>query len=80
MFIGVLPDICLCDGVGCPGTGVTDRHEPPCGCCELNPGLLEEQPVLLTSEPSLQPLLKYLLTQFLTYRSEAKISTGFLGS
>ena len=28
---------------------------PPCGCWELNPGPLEEQSVLLTSEPSLQP-------------------------
>jgi hypothetical protein len=31
--------------------------EPPCSCWELNSGSLEEQPVLLTSEPSLQPLL-----------------------
>ena len=30
-------------------------YEPPCGCWELNSGPLEEQPVLLTSEPSLQP-------------------------
>lgn len=29
--------------------------EPPCGCRELNPRPLEEQPVLLTTEPSLQP-------------------------
>ena len=29
--------------------------EPPCGCWELNSGPLEEQPVLLTAEPSLQP-------------------------
>ena len=27
---------------------------PPCSCWELNSGPLEEQPVLLTSEPSLQ--------------------------
>jgi len=26
-----------------------------CGCWELNPGPLEEQPVLITTEPSLQP-------------------------
>jgi hypothetical protein len=32
----------------------TDGDKPPCGCWELNSGLLEEQPVLLTSEPSLQ--------------------------
>lgn len=29
--------------------------EPPCGCRELNSGPLEEQSVLLTAEPSLQP-------------------------
>jgi hypothetical protein len=33
---------------------VTDSCEPPCGCWELNPGPLEEQPVVLTIEPSLQ--------------------------
>ena len=27
--------------------------EPPCGCWDLNSGLLEEQPVLLTAEPPL---------------------------
>ena len=34
---------------------ITDGCEPPCGCWELNSGHLEEQSVLLTSEPSLQP-------------------------
>jgi hypothetical protein len=34
--------------------GVTDRSELPRGCRELNPGPLEEQQVLLTTEPSLQ--------------------------
>ena len=29
--------------------------EPPCGYWELNSGPLEEQPVRLTSEPSVQP-------------------------
>ena len=32
-----------------------DSCELPCGCCKLNLGPLEEQPVLLTAEPSLQP-------------------------
>jgi hypothetical protein len=41
--------------VGFPGTGFTVSCELPCGCCELNPDPLEEQPVLLTTEPSLQP-------------------------
>ena len=33
------------------GLGVTD-----CGCWELNLGSLQEQPVLLTADSSLQPL------------------------
>ena len=35
---------------------MTDGCEPPYGCWELNSGPLEEQSVLLTSEPFLQPL------------------------
>ncbi|KAM7329170.1 hypothetical protein ACRRTK_010783 [Alexandromys fortis] len=38
---------------------IIDGCEPPCGCWELNSGPLEEQPVLLTSEPSLQPTRKH---------------------
>jgi hypothetical protein len=34
---------------------ITDGCEPPYGCWELNSGPLEEQSVLLTAEPSLQP-------------------------
>jgi hypothetical protein len=34
---------------------ITNGCELPCGCWELNSGPLEEQPVLLTTEPSLQP-------------------------
>ena len=34
---------------------ITDGSEPPCGYWKLNSGPLEEQAVLLTSEPSLQP-------------------------
>jgi hypothetical protein len=37
-------------------TRVTNGCELPCGCWELNPGLQEEEPVLLTTEPSLQAL------------------------
>jgi hypothetical protein len=37
------------------GAGVTDVGEHSSGSWELNLGSLEEQPVLLTSEPSLQP-------------------------
>ena len=46
---------CMCEGVGSPGTGVTGSCEPPCGRWELNLDPLEEQSVLLTAEPSLQP-------------------------
>jgi hypothetical protein len=34
---------------------IIDSCETPCGCWELNSGPLEEQSVLLTAEPSLQP-------------------------
>ena len=32
-----------------PGTQVKDSCEPLCGCWEVNPGPLEEHPVLLTT-------------------------------
>jgi hypothetical protein len=38
-----------------PEEGTRSHCEPPCGCWELNSGPLEEQSVLLTNEPSLQP-------------------------
>ena len=40
---------------------VTDDCEPPRGCWELNPGSLEEQSELLTTEPSLQLLILFLI-------------------
>jgi hypothetical protein len=44
-------------GVRSPGTGVTDGCEPPlCGCWELKPGPLQEQPVLLSHLSSLSLL------------------------
>jgi hypothetical protein len=36
--------------------GIQMVVRPPCGCWELNSGPFEEQPVLLTTEPSPQPL------------------------
>jgi hypothetical protein len=45
------------EGIWSFGTGVTDGCEPPCECWELNLSLLDEQPVLLTTEPSLQLLV-----------------------
>ena len=47
---------------------IIDVFEPPCGCWELNSRPLEEKPVLLTSEPSLQPSLLILNGQFLTHK------------
>jgi hypothetical protein len=35
---------------------VIDGYAPPRGGRGLNSGLLEKQPVLITSEPSLQPV------------------------
>ena len=36
----------------------TDGFEPLCGCWDLNSGPSEDQSVLLTTEPSLQPLVR----------------------
>lgn len=49
------------EGVGSPGTGLIGGCDP-CGCCEPNPGPLQEQEVLVTTEPSLQALRSYLTT------------------
>ena len=38
-------------------TEVAGRYELSCGCWELNPGILEEQPVVLTTELSLHPFI-----------------------
>jgi hypothetical protein len=43
---------------------ITDGCEPPCGCWDLNSGPLEEQSVLLTAEPSLQPMSDSSLCYF----------------
>lgn len=42
------------EGFGSCGTGVLDGCQPPCGSWELNLGHLQEQKVLLTTEPSLK--------------------------
>jgi hypothetical protein len=46
------------EGVLSSGTGVTGGCELPHVCCDSNSGPLEEQPVLLITEPSLQSQLK----------------------
>ena len=55
----------MCIGVKVrpPATGSSDSCELPYGCWELNPGPLEEQSVLLTTEPSLQPHFFFFLRQ-----------------
>jgi hypothetical protein len=40
-----------------PGPGASDGFTAPSGCWEPNPGALQEQRVLLTTGPSLQPFL-----------------------
>lgn len=42
--------------VEAPETGVINGWELPCGCWDLNVGLLHDQQVLFRVEPSLQPL------------------------
>ena len=54
MFTGVLLAF-MCQGVRSPGTGVIDRCELPCTCWGSNLHLLEKQPMLITTELSLQP-------------------------
>ena len=49
---------------------VTDGSEPPCGCWDLNSGPLEEQSVLLTAEPSLQPVMATFNCQLTTIYSQ----------
>ena len=39
-----------------PGIEIIDSFEPQDGCWESNPDPMEEQPALLTSDSSLQPL------------------------
>jgi len=46
--------ICPCEGVESLRTGFIDNCELLCGFWDLKPGPLEEQPVILTTEPSLQ--------------------------
>lgn len=52
------------EGTGYPGTGIMDSYESPCGCWESNSDPLQQQQVLLTTEPSLWlPRLSILYTR-----------------
>jgi hypothetical protein len=58
MYVDVLSacaSICAPEDIRFHETTVMDGCEPSCDCWELNSGTLEEQSVLLTAEPSLQP-------------------------
>jgi hypothetical protein len=69
MCMNVLP-ACMCyvyhaclmpmevgEDIGYSETGVTESSELPCWCWEPNLGSLQEQEVLLTTEPSFQPIV-----------------------
>ena len=56
---------------------IAECCEPPCGCWELNSGPLEEQAMLLTAEPSLQPPILILYT--LEWNTFIKISPQHIG-
>jgi hypothetical protein len=42
---------------------ITDGCEPPFGCWELNSGPLGEQSLLLTAEPSPEPLIRIFIVE-----------------
>jgi hypothetical protein len=52
--------VCQCEGIRSSGIEL-DGCELSCIFWELNPGPLEEQPVSLTAEPSLQLTLFFFL-------------------
>ena len=52
------------------GVEVTDGYEQLSGCWESSPGLLEEQPVLLTKESPLQPNQELFLSLLLEMYQE----------
>lgn len=43
------------EGIGLPGSEVTNSREPPCGFWGSKPGPLQEPPMLLTPELSISP-------------------------
>ena len=55
-YVYSILSVCMPEGQKRAPDPITDGCEPPSGCWELNSGSLEEQAMLLTSEPSLQPV------------------------
>lgn len=60
IMYSVLP-VCVPAGQWRAPNLIKDGCEPPYGCQELNSGPQEEQSVLLTTEPSLQPNNMFLI-------------------
>ena len=56
---------------------IIDSCKPTCGCWELNSGSLEEQPALLTSEPSLQPIFYFFVDSVLLLSTHGCPGTCF---
>ena len=54
-----------------PADPIIDGCKLPCGCWELNSGLLEEWPVLLASEASLQ--LQERLHAFISFQNPSAL-------
>ena len=54
------------EGSRSPGSGVSHCGWS-CGCWELNPGSLKEQPMFLIAEPSLQPIGKFFKRLLIKY-------------
>lgn len=56
--------VCVCGSIGSPEIRVTVSWEQPCGYWELSPNPLDEQPVILTTELSLQCEVRDLTRKF----------------
>jgi len=64
--------------VGALGTRVTDCCHPPCWCLDPNLGPLQEQQVLLTEAPSLQPLGHILIGLLLVTGGDSAVPPALL--
>lgn len=51
------------EGTESPKTEISDSDELPCGVWELSLGPLQEQPMVLTAEPPLQPQMCYFFKE-----------------
>jgi hypothetical protein len=57
---------CSEEGIRSSGTGVTNGHELPCRCWELNSGPLRERQVLLIPEPTCSSSIFVFWSQWFT--------------